>query len=504
VSTIVTFYSYKGGVGRSMALANIAVLLARRGLRVLTVDWDLEAPGIENYFTYFNVEQERPGLLTMLMDYVVEGSADYRRYLWNVVEGERSFSLLSSGRATDTKYSANLEQFDWPGFFAKGGGEFLETLRDRWREDFDVTLIDSRTGLSDSGGICTIQLPDVVVAMFTANHQSLYGVRDVMRLAQEARHSLAHDRAQLSIVPLASRFGGDFREAKEWLDRTAEAMAEFYRDWLPAWSNPREIAEHLKVPHVDYFGFGEKLAVVEQTTTDPYGMGAAYEKVAGLLAADLRNAEEVFQLRRPRLEAEPLAMRRTPAQARSAEAEYRYDLYVSYDHSAKVEEWLRPFVEFLHSRLHALIGRPVSTFFDYRVLETGSSFPSEVAHALSRSRLLLAVITPRYFHSRWCLAEWKTFEKREQVLGTGALIIPAVARASRPTFLEHRMSMDLSLAFGAQFTQTPRGLVAVDALAQTIAARLRNPIPFADLPVVEPGEVEPEPAWPKPRFIGDS
>ena len=46
MSTIATFYSYKGGVGRTMAMANVAVLLAQRGLRVLAVDWDLEAPGL--------------------------------------------------------------------------------------------------------------------------------------------------------------------------------------------------------------------------------------------------------------------------------------------------------------------------------------------------------------------------------------------------------------------------------------------------------------------------
>ena len=47
---IVTFYSYKGGVGRTMALANIAILLSQMNLRVLAVDWDLEAPGLEKYF----------------------------------------------------------------------------------------------------------------------------------------------------------------------------------------------------------------------------------------------------------------------------------------------------------------------------------------------------------------------------------------------------------------------------------------------------------------------
>src|SRR5690349_22879363 len=30
---IITFYSFKGGVGRSMALANVAELMAQRGLR---------------------------------------------------------------------------------------------------------------------------------------------------------------------------------------------------------------------------------------------------------------------------------------------------------------------------------------------------------------------------------------------------------------------------------------------------------------------------------------
>ncbi len=47
---IVTFYSYKGGVGRTMTLANIGVLLSQWGYKVLVVDWDLEAPGLEYFF----------------------------------------------------------------------------------------------------------------------------------------------------------------------------------------------------------------------------------------------------------------------------------------------------------------------------------------------------------------------------------------------------------------------------------------------------------------------
>ena len=40
----VTFYSFKGGVGRTMALINAAAILAGRGRRVLMIDFDLEAP----------------------------------------------------------------------------------------------------------------------------------------------------------------------------------------------------------------------------------------------------------------------------------------------------------------------------------------------------------------------------------------------------------------------------------------------------------------------------
>src|SRR5436305_1706735 len=50
---IVTFYSFKGGAGRSMALANVAWILASRGERVLVIDWDLEAPGLHRYFAPF-------------------------------------------------------------------------------------------------------------------------------------------------------------------------------------------------------------------------------------------------------------------------------------------------------------------------------------------------------------------------------------------------------------------------------------------------------------------
>jgi hypothetical protein len=55
---VITFYSYKGGTGRSMTLANMAWLLAADRQRVLVIDWDLEAPGIHHYFRPFLVDPD--------------------------------------------------------------------------------------------------------------------------------------------------------------------------------------------------------------------------------------------------------------------------------------------------------------------------------------------------------------------------------------------------------------------------------------------------------------
>src|SRR6185312_5618388 len=69
---IVTFYSYKGGTGRTMALANVAWILASNGLRVLVVDWDLESPGLHKYFHPFlddSVVAATPGVIEIIREF---------------------------------------------------------------------------------------------------------------------------------------------------------------------------------------------------------------------------------------------------------------------------------------------------------------------------------------------------------------------------------------------------------------------------------------------------
>src|SRR5688500_17165986 len=71
---IVTIYSYKGGAGRSMLLANVARILASNGHRVLVVDWDLEAPGMHRFLRPFLDDRDladTDGVIDFVVDFCV-------------------------------------------------------------------------------------------------------------------------------------------------------------------------------------------------------------------------------------------------------------------------------------------------------------------------------------------------------------------------------------------------------------------------------------------------
>jgi MinD-like ATPase involved in chromosome partitioning or flagellar assembly len=429
MSSIVTFYSYKGGVGRSMALANIAVILAQRGLKVLAVDWDLEAPGLERYFAYFDITPGGPGLLRMCMELRDGRAADYTRFTSSIdCDTRHPITLLASGREHDDGYSRNLEAFDWEEFFKHGGGEFVESLRQRWRDEFDIVLIDSRTGLSDTGGICTIQLPDVVVAMFTANYQSLHGVCHVMRLAQKARQRLAYDRMPLTVLPLPARWGvQEFRETQLWLGRVTEAVQDFYDDWLPRPFSARTVVEQVKVPQVDYFGFGEKLAVVEQGTSDPQGMGFIYEKVASLLASDFKDVSALVVNGAARETRGPASLASTVGSA--DRADYLFDVFVSHDRSTPA--FVLDFVQDLKTELTAQLGREADFFVDIGEIRTGEVWDQEIGEALVHSRTLVVLLTSTYLNSPTYAREAVTFVQRAHET-RATVLFPVVVRGDEP------------------------------------------------------------------------
>ncbi|NEP17811.1 MAG: ParA family protein, partial [Leptolyngbya sp. SIO4C1] len=181
MSLIITFYSFKGGVGRTMALANMAVLIAQMGYKVLMVDWDLEAPGLPRYFANYEMSNGGLGLLDLLEAKICQSlkNINWQRYISTLsLEKNRKLHLMSSGEPTQN-YAGRVLDFNWEIFFEEyDGSNFIEYLRNFWKEEFDFVFVDSRTGITDSGGICTIQIPDVLAIVFTANYQSLYGAKE--------------------------------------------------------------------------------------------------------------------------------------------------------------------------------------------------------------------------------------------------------------------------------------------------------------------------------------
>src|SRR5947199_1743092 len=194
---IVTFYSYKGGTGRSMALANVGYLLAEtlppdsRG--VLMIDWDLEAPGLHRYFEDSLKKAaktaQRSGIRSLalqpgLIDFFESADSGYGKE-----DSEKSraqalasfpahvlatdfdnLHILKAGRF-DEDYPERIRKLDLERFHARDPGFFRE-FRSLLMERYDYVLIDSRTGLTDTSGICVRQMPEKLVLVFVPNNQN--------------------------------------------------------------------------------------------------------------------------------------------------------------------------------------------------------------------------------------------------------------------------------------------------------------------------------------------
>ena len=216
LGSIITFYSYKGGVGRSMAVANVAWIVAKEyHKKVLVVDWDLEAPGLHKYFSKFapGLEKERglidyiddhkksfeqPSIDSQLNEYrkkLDKRNLSYEEYAIRVEARERELlskwkkkdipeidhthfpevkefeeggrvSILTAGRQ-DVNYIKRVNKHNWIEFYQNYDGyNFIENLKQKFKQHFDLVIIDSRTGVTDAGGVCTLQLPDRVTLFF--------------------------------------------------------------------------------------------------------------------------------------------------------------------------------------------------------------------------------------------------------------------------------------------------------------------------------------------------
>lgn len=304
---VVTFYSYKGGTGRTMALANIAWILASNGYRVLAADWDLESPGLHRFFAPFldQAVEDAQGIIDMVRDYEwrakkameaktagkpqPDGSPNERIAQYARIErftiplrhwdfpGGGSLEFLSPGKQ-NKDYLATLSALDWDNFYNKlNGGAFLDALREELRAHYDYALIDSRTGLSDVADICTVHLPDVLVDCFTLSNQGVDGAAQVARNVQELYGY------RIRVLPVPMRVDPSEKERAD----LGRMSAQHAFQGLPAGlagTDRRAYWANVEVPYRPYYAYEEMLAVFGDTPGDHGSMLSAYERIAAYIS----------------------------------------------------------------------------------------------------------------------------------------------------------------------------------------------------------------------------
>ncbi|MCI0388874.1 MAG: AAA family ATPase [Acidobacteria bacterium] len=316
---IITFYSYKGGTGRSMALANVAWLLASCGKRVLCVDWDLEAPGLHRYFSPFLLDKDltsSDGLINFIDHYsnetfnlllqekdVPEDWYEQHADLTNCavsVNGKFPhggfLELIPAGRQV-VAYSTLVNFFDWKDLYERLGGRLLfEAVKTTLRKEYDYILIDSRTGVSDTSGICTVQMPDALVVCFTYNNQSLRGASAIARDIYDKRAKQEQVTTTLStkpepvckfrVFPVPTRVEQAEQDKLSNRRRYAWALFNQFLEYLPV-AERRIYWNEVEVPYIPFFAFEEILAPFKEEVSDPRSF------IASLMRLTTRLAQEV-------------------------------------------------------------------------------------------------------------------------------------------------------------------------------------------------------------------
>lgn len=296
---VVTFYSYKGGVGRSMALANVAYLAAAWGRRVLCIDWDLEAPGLDRYLALNDAERAHPGLVDAVRSVLDGATTDWRDHVQTTRALGVPIDVLHAGRR-DAHYLRSMQAIDWDAAYRDHNlGAVLERWRDEAAAAYDLVLIDSRTGVTDTGSICAAQLPDTLVVITTPNQQSLDGTLQIVQSAQQVRNDIPWERPPLHVVPIVSRLEKhvEHQRTVAWWGRLEAALSPLTRTWCHAAVEPAKVLELLRIPHIAYWSFGEEVAAHKAGWQDPDDVGYAAANLTALLLQRMVGTELLVRSR---------------------------------------------------------------------------------------------------------------------------------------------------------------------------------------------------------------
>lgn len=205
---VVTFYSFKGGVGRSTALGLIAGILATRNRRVVVVDFDLEAPGISIMFQadIENSSGEHYGVL----DYLHQRNLTPEKNIPNIGDCIRQINLQTRGELFlvpvgeyDENYIHRLADLDMRSFYRSGNNAVEQLMEDiKAQLDPDVILIDARPGFNDVGAIALFDLADTAIICFSPTGQNFEGLRWVVQAARKQQEYQGKPDVRFLLTPV--------------------------------------------------------------------------------------------------------------------------------------------------------------------------------------------------------------------------------------------------------------------------------------------------------------
>lgn len=219
----VAFYSYKGGVGRSLFVANLSLFLARfAAKKVLTVDLDLEAPGLHYKYeaTGVAVPPIEAGLVDTLHDYLYTSAPPKELPILDLFRGPEGGSVhfFPAGVAPRTVYWNKLGEMNFHSLFRdeQDTGELLfREVLEHIREQLnpDLVLIDARTGVTELGGAAAQIWAQEAFCLALDQAEHLEGIRAVMRGI--ARRKRTDGEGLIKVVPVLSRMHTVYGSAEE-------------------------------------------------------------------------------------------------------------------------------------------------------------------------------------------------------------------------------------------------------------------------------------------------
>ena len=191
---VVTYYSYKGGMGRSTTVAITASYLAlRKKQKIVIIDCDFEAPGFTNFFLeepFYNKNQS--GFVEYIFDAeFLDEKPNLNNYLWEVADhysGDGEIHIMPAGNLDDEiqigklfgthkqHYLEGLARIDFASteYIVE---KFHNLISEIHKEiEPDIILIDSRTGFTDIFGLTALKSSNLAVGFFGNNVQNLPGL----------------------------------------------------------------------------------------------------------------------------------------------------------------------------------------------------------------------------------------------------------------------------------------------------------------------------------------